>query len=284
MLIVDAVDTNARSRPVLWFGAVVVVAGLSLWQWEGRHSIRLQLEALRENAEPFMKPKEFSFDVAGWSMESQGSTDRREFGALTRCFETPSTFVLITDIIHLVPKRIFSDAELTQFRNKLPLPNQGNSEISYSSWDFFMAFFEYYWWRNLSTLILGAVLPLIAVAGILIAVHLNPLMKNYPLIQFFQMFCALIWYPATFVYVFLDASASKRRASKVSFNEDGITWEGKAQTGQYSWKHMRAGFNGPFSFLVEPSKGHYFVLPKRKLSRDQQAMLVQVLPLNRKFK
>jgi hypothetical protein len=283
LLLVDAVDTNARSRPVLWFGAAVVVAGLSLWRWEGRYSIRSQQETLREKATPLMIPKQFSFDETGWSMESEGSIDRREFEALTRCFETSSTFVLATDIVHLVPKRIFSDAELTEFRNKLPLPVQSNNEISYSTWDFFIAFFEYYWWRKLSTLILGAALPLIAVAGIMIAVHLNPLMKNFPSIEFFQMFCALIWYPATLVYVFVEARSSKRRISKVSFNAVGITWEGKALAGQHSWKHMRAARVGPFSFLIEPSKDHYFVLPKRKLSQGQHAMLIPVLPLNRRF-
>lgn len=267
--------------------AVVTFIGIFLWKGEGRRSLRKQSAIYQRACAGLLQPAIFRLSDSGWSVTSEGAEDHRAFASLRAFHETANTIMLVTDVVHVLPKRIFELQELQQLLSLTSGAQATSAAGAQASgmplrhWDFVSASFDYYRWRYPGYLLMFFLAPPFALVVAVLSAYLDPDPNSsvLPLQLRFILVATIVWYSAFPLYEYVHATRKFRDAVLASLDETGFVLRIGSYEHNIRWEQPFIGHEGRKSFLVEVNRG-YFLIPKRLLNTDQMALVRRKLESN----
>lgn len=258
--------------------AVITGIGLILWKREGQSVTAKHNKFIEHHSSKYLETMEFDIEPTGWTMCHQdGSSESRKFQEFYKLQETTLTFLLITNVIHVLPKRIFTTEEIKEFRKLTMAIIDGQDyrrEIQADTLDFCMSIVDQLIWKHK-----------VLLAGYLFIPLFIPLMftnKQFNLVTGLDdstinwkavIIASFIWYAAGAIYVVIDAFIAKSRIQLRHINQSGFSFDYKSRFGFMTWTDLYALRESRACFSLESPVGQITTFHKNLLSKDEIALI-----------
>jgi len=213
--------------------ACLALIGVFLWKWEGQRSIRIQTALYERKYSERMKPGIFKLNENGWSVTHEGAEDFRNPASLRSLSETANTITLVSDVYHLLPKRVFEPLALQKLLSLIscnpptPTSQEQASGVLLSPWDFVTAAFEYYRWRRPGYLLAFLAMPPVALSIAILNARLSPFDANTSALPYevrFILIAGVVWYLTLPLYHTIHALLKHRGATLDSLDQTGFAF------------------------------------------------------------
>jgi len=107
----------------------VAAIGAAMWRWEGRRSVRRQSSIKGVQYAQWLTPRTFKLDSSGWSVTCENKEDHRSATSLKMIKEGEHVVALVTDTLHVVPKRVLTPQELVEIQSLIAAPSSMDNPL-----------------------------------------------------------------------------------------------------------------------------------------------------------
>jgi len=259
---------------------LLIGLGALLWRWEGQLSLRRKAREFQNQCRIHLTLKEVSFDDEGWSVRhADGSEDRRKYAHIKTCWEKPGTVTVHSDLIHIFPKRVFSEPELAELKRlcqiECGLPGALPPRRPESVLIAFLGILEYALWRYQLVTALIVLSPILIGTWAFMSSYENPKssLMEYSVAWPKVVAAVALWYSVALVYNLVGAIRFARNMRYLTFTDAGFTGSYKKKTIYMQWSWFFSAREGATCFLMERKPGSYQLICKRVLSQSEIELL-----------
>jgi len=272
----DAGSAWHRHVPIAYvICGVVGAAGALFWKAEGTDSVRRQTQEFERLYSNILTNETCTFDNESWTLRHEdGSEEKRSYASLRMYQQRPEALLLLTNVGHVLPTRIFTTEELEKLRRLCHVP----PEPRWRRWnvlDYSLAIFDRELWKHGARTILLLIGPSVTLPLCIVRTFTNP-GTGSAVYSFYGeplIWAAGLWYGILLLIWLAKAEKESYRLFYGAIAETGFTVRMQEWEIYLRWPPDGQVREGLFSFLFSTPFGGYHAFAKRILTQPERELL-----------